>query len=262
MALWQMEQAKAEALGILGRRAVQEFVLHPEHLPFCQLGRTAFQDDAELVAAETGENVRRAEMPLYQFDVMAEIPVALLVAEVVVDVFQMVEVTVTEDQLRVSFQQVIRVLFKIIPVTDLGQRVKMRFQLQRVGVILFLLSLLSQHGLALLELSGHGVERFRELAQIGDVLGIITLRDLLCLPCQMVQVGVDVFQVLAQGIATGRVAVGEVAGGKSRRIGFHLLNGLVEVLQTHPELLVGLVQRADVQRLCFGVVEDAAEIFK
>ena len=76
-------------------------------------------------------------MPLYEVGEAEQVFVALGVAIGVVDEFEVVEVTIAEDQLVVGFQQRVQLLVEIIAVADAGQRVKMGLQLQRVSIIFF-----------------------------------------------------------------------------------------------------------------------------
>lgn len=154
-----MHKATAETLVIPWGSCLGEIILYVGDLPLGQLQGAAAQNGAELVAAHSGKDVRGTEMPLYEVSEAEQIVVALGVAIGVVDEFEVVEVTIAEDQLVVGFQQRVQLLVEIIAVADAGQRVKMGLQLQRVSIIFFQLGLFFQGLLPLPQLGGHGVER-------------------------------------------------------------------------------------------------------
>ena len=74
---------------------------------------------------------------------MTQIPISLSVSVVVIDVFQMIQVAVTEYQFIVCLQQFFNLPLEILAVSHMGQRI--------YGSLLFLLScLFLQDALALL----------------------------------------------------------------------------------------------------------------
>ena len=131
----QMHKAAAETLVIPWGSCLGEIILYVGDLPLGQLQGAAAQNGAELVATHSGKDVRGTETPLYEVGEAEQIFVALGVAIGVVDEFEVVEVTIAEDQLVVGFQQCVQLLVEIIAVADAGQRVKMGLQLQRVSII-------------------------------------------------------------------------------------------------------------------------------
>ena len=96
----QMHKAAAETLVIPWGSCLGEIILYVGDLPLGQLQGAAAQNSTELVAAHPGKDVRGTEMPLYEVGEAEQIFVALGVAIGVVDEFEVVEVTIAEDQLR------------------------------------------------------------------------------------------------------------------------------------------------------------------
>lgn len=134
--------------------------------------------------------------------------------------------------------------------------------LHHLGVLFFQPDLLFQIVFPLPQLGGHGVEGLGEFAQIAHILAVVALRHLLCLPRQMVEIGVDVLQVLAKRVVPGGRKGRKIPPREGGGAAFQLLHGFFEELQSPPQLPVRLVQRLQLKLRHPGIVEDAPQIFK
>lgn len=75
-----------------------ELVLHPVDFVPCNAYRTVSQDNAELVSTDSGKNISFTDIILHRLCKMPDIPVSLRMPKCIIDIFQMVKVTVTENQ--------------------------------------------------------------------------------------------------------------------------------------------------------------------
>ena len=94
------------------------------------------------------------------------------------------------------------------------------------------------------------------------MLRVIPARHLLCLPGQMIQVGMEIFQINAQEIVPGRISPGQIAPGKVFRIREHFLHRLLQECKPLPKLLIRLVQLLDIKRMDLLIIQNTSQVFK
>ena len=109
------------------------------------------------------------------------------------------------------------------------------------------LGLRLQLGFPHLQLLRHGVERIGELPQEGHPLGVIPLAHLTGLPGDMLEVGVEIFQVAVQTAAALREIQSQVALGQLGGVVGQILGQGLELPHGLSQLPAGLVQLFDVQ---------------
>ena len=90
---------------------------------------------------------------------------------------------------------------------------KLAVALRHLCMFLLLLGNKLQGLFSFPELLCHGIKSFRKFPQIRNCLGIISLGYLLGLPGQMIQVRMDIFQIFAEEIFSGRLKTGKISFG-------------------------------------------------
>ena len=160
----------------------------------------------------------------------------------------MIQVTIAEQEALAAFQGRLQLFPEKMPVANAGQGI--------------LVGLQHQHILPLPELVRHAVEGLGELAHIGDALAVVPLGHLLGLPGQVVQVGMDIFQIFAQEILTRWRLYGKVAPGQCPGIFLHLFHCLLQILQAQAQVMHGRGKLRHVRCLGRLRIEDIPKIIK
>ena len=151
-----LDHTAAEALRILVCLFALERILDPLQLILCSLQRAILKYNAELIATDPRKNVLFPDQIFHCVYKMADIPVALGMAEMIVDVFQMIEIAVAEHHTDFFFQHVLRLFEEKCAVSDPRHRIPLGFPAQHLLALFRLGHFADDMRIRLLALPGNG----------------------------------------------------------------------------------------------------------